>query len=139
MSRSGYSEECDNNWQFIKWRGVVASTIRGKRGQAFLKEMLAAMDALPEHKLVRAALETGGEVCAIGSVGLARGVDMSGIDPEDYERVAALFGVSTPLAQEIMWINDDDLYHKSPEDRFAAMRKWIVSKIRTPPALWFWL
>lgn len=139
MGRSGYSEDMDDQWQFIRWRGVVASTIRGKRGQAFLQEMLDALDAMPERKLVRDALvEADGAVCAIGAVGVKRGVDMSGIDPEDYERVAGAFGISTPLAQEIMWMNDEEFYRKTPEERFAHMRKWVESKIRKPPALWFW-
>jgi len=47
MSRSGYSDDCDDQWSLICWRGAVKSAIRGKRGQAFLKEMLAALDALP--------------------------------------------------------------------------------------------
>lgn len=139
MSRSGYSDDIDDQWQFIRWRGMVASAMRGKRGQAFLQEMLAAMDALPERKLIRDSLiEPDGAVCAIGAVGKARGVDMSGIDPDDYERVAAAFGISTPLAQEIMWINDDAFWRDTPEVRFEKMRKWIDSGIRKPKPLWFW-
>lgn len=53
MSRSGYSDDIDN-WDLIKWRGQVASAIRGKRGQLFLRELLAALDALPNaHQLVQ--------------------------------------------------------------------------------------
>ena len=81
------------------WRGRVASSIRGKRGQAFLKEMLAALDAMPEKKLIANELEHNGCVCAIGSVGKARGVDMTDLDPENYERVAATFDIASPLAQ----------------------------------------
>lgn len=53
MSRSGYSEDYDgDHWDLIRWRGAVASSIRGKRGQAFLREALAALDAMPEKKLI---------------------------------------------------------------------------------------
>ena len=52
MSRSGYSDDCDNAWSLIRWRGAVASAIRGKRGQEFLYEMLHALAALPERKLI---------------------------------------------------------------------------------------
>ena len=48
MSRSGYSDDIDDNWAHIMWRGRVASSIRGKRGQAMLRELLAALDAMPE-------------------------------------------------------------------------------------------
>lgn len=34
MSRSGYSDDCESQWSWIKWRGQVASTINGKKGQA---------------------------------------------------------------------------------------------------------
>jgi hypothetical protein len=45
MSRSGYSDDLDP-LALGRWRGRVASAMRGKRGQAFLREMLAAMDAM---------------------------------------------------------------------------------------------
>lgn len=147
MSRSGYCEDMDDQWRFIMWRGTVKSAIRGKRGQAFLREMLAAMDALPEKRLVASELEANGQVCAIGSVGLARGVDMSQIDPENYDAVATTFGIAAPLAQEIVYMNDEywsfstnDQGHINhdeagkairitPEERFTKMRAWIVRNL----------
>lgn len=135
MSRSGYSDDIDDQWGWIRWRGTVASAIRGKRGQAFLTEMLAAMDALPEKKLVAWQLEAEGQVCAIGSVGRQRGVDMTKLDPEDYDTVAGTFGVATPLAQEIVWMNDEaGPFKETPEQRFARMRKWVQSKLRASPS-----
>lgn len=132
MSRSGYSEDCDDNWQLICWRGAVKSAIRGKRGQAFLKEMLAAFDALPEHKLIAHDLEKDGAVCAIGAVGRARGVDIAMLDPEDHERVAGAFDISHALACEIFWMNDDEFCGATPEARFERMRQWITNQIREP-------
>lgn len=44
MSRSGYNDDCDG-WALIRWRGAVNSAINGKRGQAFLRELVAALDA----------------------------------------------------------------------------------------------
>ena len=117
-----------------RWRGAVASSIRGKRGQALLREMLEAMDALPEKRLVASALEAEGQFCALGTVGQKRGVDMSKLDPEDYETVAARFGIATPLAQEIFYLNDEVNYSATPEQRFERMRAWVVSNIKTVPA-----
>ena len=51
MSRSGYSDDLET-WQLIKWRGQVMSAIRGKRGQKFLRELLAALDAMPKKILI---------------------------------------------------------------------------------------
>ena len=131
MSRSGYTDGSDDNWQLIKWRGQVASSIRGSRGQAFLREMLAAMDALPVKELIAHDLDRNGAVCAIGSLGRARGIDMSSIDPEDYDRVAGVFGVAPQLAQEVVYMNDEGTYRtETPYQRFERMRSWIVANIK---------
>ena len=64
MSRSGYSDDCSGR-ELNLWRGAVESAIRGKRGQAFLREMLVALDAMPEKRLIAGELVTPtGEVCA---------------------------------------------------------------------------
>jgi len=129
MSRSGYYDDCES-WSLICYRGQVASAIRGKRGQLFLLEMLAALDALPEKKLVASELEAqDGAVCAIGAVGRRRGVDMGKIDPEDSATVAGTFGIADQLAREIVYMNDEVYYSETDEERFARMRRWVVSNI----------
>ena len=134
MSRSGYSEDIDDNWQLIRWRGAVASSLRGKTGQAFLLEALAALDALPEPVLTTHALEAEGSYCTLGAVGRKRETPLSTVDPEDHEGVAALFGVPHALACEIMWENDEgSAYNETPEKRFQRMRRWIVRNIATTP------
>jgi hypothetical protein len=105
--------------------------MRGTRGQAFLKEMLAALDSLPEPKLIANDLEAHGEVCAIGAVGKARGVDMTNLDPEDHESLASAFGVAHALACEIMWMNDEWSCRETPEARHARMRQWVADHIKT--------
>lgn len=131
MSRSNYSEDCDDNWQIIRWRGAVTAAIKGKRGQAFFREMLAALDAMEAKRLIAHDLANEGGVCAIGSVGKARGVDMSKLDPENPEGVACTFGISTALAREIAFMNDEWDYYgrETPEARYQRMRKWIESQI----------
>lgn len=133
MSRSDYNEDNDDQWGLICWRGAVKSAMNGKRGQAFLREMLSAFDALPEPKLVANELETEGAVCAIGAVGKARGVDMAKLDPENTERVASVFGVSEALAREIVYMNDEWGSHREkPEERYYRMRRWVKASIRGP-------
>lgn len=143
MSRSGYNDDIDG-WSLIRWRGQVASAIKGKRGQLFLLEMLAALDALPVKRLVANELEApdlvpcshwglfeAESVCAIGAVGKRRGVDMTKLDPEDYSTVAGTFNIAEQLAQEIVFMNDEAAYYReTPEDRFTRMRAWVVSHIR---------
>lgn len=93
--------------------------------------MLAALDALPQPRLIRNALHVDGDVCAIGSVGARRGIDMREIDVEDREAVAKAFGIAEALAAEIEFINDDDFAYveESPEQRFIRVRAWVVEQI----------
>ena len=133
MSRSGYSEDLEP-WDLIRWRGQVASAIRGQRGQQCLREMLGALDAMPIKRLIPEELETAdGEVCALGALGKARGIDMSSLDPEDYDAVAEVFRIPHQLAREIVYVNDDG-YYGSPEARFIAMRFWIIRHLNSPAA-----
>ena len=108
MSRSGCTDDYDDNWALICWRGAVSSAIRGARGQAMLRELLAALDALPEKRLAAESLVTAdGEFCTLGALGRARGIDMDPIDPEDRQAVARTFGIAEALAAEIMYLNDE--------------------------------
>lgn len=133
MSRSGLHEceflDTEEILAHGRWRGQVSAVIRGKNGQAFLRELVAALDALPEKRLISNNLEHAGNVCAVGSVGLARGLDMSEVDYDDPFSVAQLFGVAHQLISEIEWMNDE-YHYETPEKRWAQMRAWAVSKIR---------
>lgn len=130
MSRSGYSDDCDG-WALIRWRGMVASAIRGKRGQQLLRELAEAMDAMPVKELISDELEADGAYCALGVVGAKRGIDLSKIDPEDPEQVGKAFNIAECLAQEIVFVNDDDWgYPKEhPEDRWKRVRAWVEKQI----------
>lgn len=130
MSRSGYSDDCDG-WSLIRWRGAVTSSIRGKRGQAFLRELATAMDAMPVKELIADELQTAdGGFCTIGVLGAARGMDMSRLDPHDRETVSAAFGISPAMAAEIVFENDEaGWYDEKPEIRWFRMRQWVESNL----------
>lgn len=128
MSRSGYSDDCDG-WELIRWRGAVASAIRGKRGQAFLREVLTALDAMPQKRLIRGELEHDGDVCTLGCLGRARGLTMDEVDPYDRVTVASIFGIAEAMAAEIMFVNDD--WQETPEQRWQRMREWVAEQIAT--------
>jgi len=146
MSRCGYIDDCDcDQWEMIKWRGQVASAIRGKRGQAFIMELLDALEAMPEKRLIANTLsrpepvygppEGPVGVCAIGSVGLKRGLDMSDLDPEDYDRVSETFGIARQLVREIEYENDEAWfgYDRTPEARWQHMHDWAMKQLRPVP------
>src|SRR6185369_15566751 len=143
MSRSGYIDDADSTWDLIRWRGAVKSAMKGKRGRAFLLEMLTAMDAMPQKRLIADELKRtkvnanhwedlvsfshwgmfpAPGLCAIGTVGERRGLDMSKIDPEDYCTVANQFNIALAMAQEIVYVNDEmGPYRETPEERFARV------------------
>ena len=130
MSRSGYSDSCDN-WSLICWRGAVASAIRGQRGQRLLRDLLAALDALPEKRLIAGALEFDGAYCALGALGTARGLDLDAIDPDDRDQVGEVFGIASALAAEIAWENDEGgRFGETPEQRWVRMRDWAQVNLR---------
>ncbi len=145
MSRSGYTEDCDTDWSWVMWRGAVASALRGKRGQAFLREMLTTLDDMPQKRLVahdlirpapafippEVAAARLPAVCAIGAVGMRRGIEMDAIDPEDTITVANAFGVSRAFAAEVVYVNDEGgAYRETPEERWVRMRAWIASQLQ---------
>jgi hypothetical protein len=159
MSRSGYTDDCEN---LELWRGAVTRAITGKRGQALLRDLLAALDAMPEKTLAADSLVTAdGDYCTLGVLGKARGMDLAALDPEDPDQVANAFGIARAMAQEIVYLNDeqDDDYeyvyfevcgplqwwkerHVSrrvqvadgPARRWKRMRAWVASQIKPRPS-----
>lgn len=106
MSRSGYTDDDDGGLGL--WRGAVTRAIKGKRGQAALRELAAAMDAMPNKALAAESLVTeDGEFCTLGVLGQARGIDMAEIDPDDWDAVAARFGLAPAMVREIVYENDE--------------------------------
>ena len=124
MSRSGYTDDCEN---LELYRATVERAIKGKRGQAFLRELAAAMDAMPDKVLIAQDLiDEAGDVCAIGSVCKARGLDVRGVDPECPSTVGRLVGISRSMAAEIEYLNDEDgPGGETPEQRWTRIRKWV--------------
>ena len=124
MSRAGYTEDGEDQWATIRWRGQVASALRGKRGQAFLRELIAALDALPEKKLTAGELVADdGAVCALGAAGLKRGADMAPLDPYDSDTLADVFGIAHQMIREIEYMNDE-VWFETGEGRWRGMRNW---------------
>ena len=143
MSRSGYTDDMEDQWQMIMWRGRVASATRGKRGQKLFADLLAALDAMPQKALIAHELETeDGEVCALGALGKARSIDMQKLDSGEPEDVASAFDIAPCLAQEVVYMNDE--YNDSkwdeatkrfvdigPKERWIRMRAWVATQVKT--------
>ncbi len=160
MSRSGYTEDYgdDDPLAMGRWRGAVNSAIRGKRGQQALREILAALDAMPVKALVANSLVTEeGEFCTLGVLGARRGIALDKLDPEDAEGVAKALGIAPAMVREIAYQNDEilddwawvqvegpptELYGERPNNfvrtksaagrRWQHMRNWVVAHLKTP-------
>lgn len=126
MSRSGYVDDIDYT-ELNLYRGRVARAMQGKRGQSFLRELGAAMDAMPVKELIADELiDRNGKCCAIGAVCQSRNIDVSEIDYDDPESVGHAVGIAESMAAEIEYMNDEAVYYsKTPAERWARMRKWI--------------
>lgn len=147
MSRSGYSEDCDN---LGLWRGAVQRAISGKRGQAFLREMASALDAMPVKELVADDVVRDSEhVCAMGAVVVARKLDVSEVDVYDADATAEMLGIAGALAKEIAYENDEcgrvydvegppawgyvrPTREETPGERWTRMRAWVAANLRSP-------
>lgn len=142
MSRSGYD---DGGGEYPLYRGAVERAMRGRRGQAFLRELLTSLDALPVKELVQNELVSDGGVCALGAVAEHRSIDVSELEPEDADQVSLTFGIAESMAREIVWENDEcgvstwttpkEAWERpvripeTPAQRWERMRAWVVRQI----------
>jgi hypothetical protein len=129
MSRSGY---CDDSEYLELYRSAVERALHGRRGQAFLRELADAMDALPGKFLIAGELiNEQGACCAIGAVCRARNLDVSGLDYDEPESVGKAIGVARSMAAEIAYMNDEWAgLDEAPAQRWERMRKWVASKLK---------
>lgn len=130
MSRSGYVDDLGYT-ELNLYRGRVARAMKGKRGQRFLRELGAAMDAMPVKELIADKLiDVNGKCCAIGVVCKSRNIDVSKVDYEDPISVARAVGISQSMAAEIEYENDEAVYYiETPNRRWERIRKWVASNL----------
>lgn len=123
MSRSGYSDDCDH---LELYRQSVENAILGARGQRFMRRLRDALEAMPVKRLTTGYIaRSNGDVCALGSIDPAVGVD-----PDDPDAVAKHFDIARSLAAEIAYENDEGVrLDETPEERWTRMRAWVQKQI----------
>lgn len=114
MSRSGYTDDYgDDPLALGRWRQAVKRSIEGKRGQALLRELLEALDAMEDKRLFSGSFATaGGEFCTLGVLGAKRGTKMDDLGDEwdcEADLVGQRFGIAHAMAAEIMHLNDEHI------------------------------
>lgn len=130
MSRSGYTDDCEN---LELYRNAVDRALKGKRGQAFLIELRDALDAMPVKRLiVNELVAPGGDCCALGAVAQKRDLDTDKMFADDPGSLSDVFGIAQSMAAEIMYENDEcGRGNETPEERWVRMRKWVDEQIVT--------
>jgi hypothetical protein len=111
MSRSGYTDDNDDPLAQGRWRQVVKRSLEGARGQALLRELVEALDAMEDKRLYPGSFATAdGEFCALGALAAKRGTKTDDLG-DDYEcdtaQVGQRFGIAPAMAAEIMYLNDE--------------------------------
>ena len=134
MSRF-WEGESDDPLDWGRYEAAKRSTLRGKRGQAFLRELVAALDALPKPELSEGALgdRRTGCVCAFGAVALAQGESFDDLAKDNGNwsphEVAEWYSISPTLANEIIRANDDWRDGNAADvrqSRWRHVRAWAV-------------
>lgn len=106
--RINYTDEEERPGQFALWDANCRRSMRGRSGQRELRELEAALLALPEKRLIRGSLtDDEGGVCAIACYAKHKGLDLSKFDPEDEsDEVGIAGGMPRLVAWAIVALND---------------------------------
>jgi hypothetical protein len=135
MSRSGYNDDCDDYRLINLYTGTLARSIRGRRGQALLRDIAVHMDAMTVKTLEHGILvaKDGIGCCALGAAALRRGVDVSDVSDDCPHEVGKALNVTHHLAAEVAEINDLGGKGETGRDRWTRVRKWVADHLSEEP------
>jgi len=140
-----YDEDFPN--QAALYEANTERALKGKRGQAFLREMEAALLALPRKRLIEGNICMGGEVCAIGALALKRLVDggksleaaLAWLEEraphnsdahETADFAERHFKVLERFSFKMAYVNDEHGYtNDTPEQRYDTVLGWVRENI----------
>lgn len=138
MSRVSYAEETDDVLAYGRWARAVKSAINGKRGQAALRELEAALVALPTKRLIDGDLCREGDVCLIGAALIYRRmiggrtycqaydeIERRWAECETEDAAADELGMRRALSITLIEVNDERLLEFEPDQRYVAALAWV--------------
>ena len=115
------------------YRYAVDRAIKGKNGQQFFLDLVAALEAMPTKELISGDLiDADGRYCALGAVCASRGFEVSFLLAASSVELSDLLEIAEDLVKEILWQNDEggDVIHQdSPVERWQLMYDWAKSLI----------
>lgn len=148
MSRSSYSDDFGEDYpnQLELYRANVERSIRSKAGQARLRELRVALEALSVKALEAETFAAGTQeqprVCALGAWALHKcGGDiekaraMVPSDADDFETFDRLQPHGWPklVVFEAIYMNDEGSWNvQTPEQRYAYIMRWLDENIASP-------
>lgn len=137
------------------WEIDLQRALTSGRGQRFLKEIEAALLAMPKHELAEGYIvepmdfDEGiiGNVCAVGAYAAYRQVQQGktwnqafsdlaekwGGEQDDHwntQQLGRSLGLTRTVAYELAWQNDEQFGDLPPDERWREMLRWVRSKIR---------
>lgn len=127
--RISYTDDEDFGGQFSLQEANVRRSLKGKAGQRELRELEAALVALPEKRLIHGSLvDDDGGVCAIACYAKHKGVSLETIDTGDYD-VGIGAGMPRLVAWKVVALNDLELGGETPENRYIAVLEWVRKQL----------
>lgn len=160
--RINFCDDEERPGQFALWDANCQRSLKGKAGQQALRDLEAALLALPEKRLIHGLLEDEhGAVCAVGAYAKHKGLDLSKFDPEDEsDAVGVKAGMPRLVAWKVVALNDieiDDYYRTvegpemhhghgdywprgvwqrvqyTPEERYEKVLAWVRANLEPKP------
>lgn len=145
--RINYSDDEDFAGQFFLWQSNCDRSLRGKRGQASLRELESALLAMTEKRLVSGEFVTPhGEACALGAMavqrkmveGLSREAAIAAcaeMDQDESQQHGEALGCPRLVAWKVVEQNDiinDDVWevHHGPVRRHHGTYKGGIAHVR---------
>lgn len=135
--RIGYSENEDFPGQFFLWQANCDRSLSGKAGQRSLRELEAALLALPTKRLVEGEVDNGVDCCAVGALARYKQITpVTRFPDENMEEVGVECGMPRMVAWKVVEMNDVEFgsYARSltPEQRYHAVLDWVRYRIAAP-------
>ena len=140
----------------VLWQQAVTNALRGRRGQAVLRELREALLDLPQPRLIVGALVREGEVCALGALAAQRlaasPITLNSTQIGSLVELEAFVGQWTqdefssmefgrqmglvrPLAWAIAYENDEGSWNReTPEQTFQRVLRWVDRQLEATTA-----
>jgi len=105
-------------------------SINSKRGQAFLRELILALNALPEKILIYGDFENSDGYCVMGACLKYRNLNVREIDDSN-EGLGSIFNIHTEFIEKVIDVNDSPRIIETQTKRWHRVRDWAVSNLKT--------